>query len=126
MTLNLGIIRVGLIGQDHIRRITTVLSGTRVAVVTDVGLHRAHAVAGQLRDARVHETGEDLIAQQRINSVSNGSSTGPSAWDGYAATVICDAGIDAVHSGERVEIALRDQPDVYKAGAGSASGRPGG
>ncbi len=38
MTLNIGVIGTGMIGQDHIRRLTHVLSGARVAAVTDVDL----------------------------------------------------------------------------------------
>jgi len=69
MTLNLGVIGVGLIGQDHIRRITTVVSGARVAAVTDVDLSRAGSVAGGLSDVRVHRTGQDLIADEGIDAV---------------------------------------------------------
>ncbi len=69
MTLNLGIIGVGMIGQDHIRRLTTVLSGARVAAVTDVDLDRAKAVAGNLPEARVHPSGLDLIADPDIDAV---------------------------------------------------------
>jgi myo-inositol 2-dehydrogenase / D-chiro-inositol 1-dehydrogenase len=69
MTLNLGVIGVGLIGQDHIRRITTTLSGARVAAVTDVDTGRAHDVAGKLNDVRVHQTGQDLIADDDVDAV---------------------------------------------------------
>ena len=34
--LKVGVIGTGMIGQDHIRRMTTVLSGVRVTAVTDV------------------------------------------------------------------------------------------
>lgn len=69
MTLNLGVIGVGLIGQDHIRRISSALSGARVAAVTDVDLDRAQGVAGKLSDVRVHQTGQDLIADEAIDAV---------------------------------------------------------
>jgi myo-inositol 2-dehydrogenase/D-chiro-inositol 1-dehydrogenase len=69
MTLNLGVIGVGLIGQDHIRRITTTLSGARVAAVTDAELDRAHDVAGKLSDVRVHQAGQDLIADESVDAV---------------------------------------------------------
>jgi myo-inositol 2-dehydrogenase / D-chiro-inositol 1-dehydrogenase len=69
MTLNLGVIGVGMIGQDHIRRISTVLSGARVAAVTDVDLGRAHDVAGKLYDTAVHDSGQDLIADAGVDAV---------------------------------------------------------
>jgi myo-inositol 2-dehydrogenase/D-chiro-inositol 1-dehydrogenase len=68
VTLNVGVIGVGMIGQDHIRRLTHVLSGARVSAVTDVDLDRAKAVAAGLADARVHETGQDLIADDGVDA----------------------------------------------------------
>ena len=70
MTLNVGVIGVGMIGQDHIRRLTTVLSGARVAAVTDVDLDRAKSVAaGVPGGARVHGTGQDLIGDDGVDAV---------------------------------------------------------
>ena len=47
MTVNIGVIGVGMIGQDHIRRLTHVLCGARVSAVTDVDLDRAKTVADE-------------------------------------------------------------------------------
>lgn len=69
MTLNVGVIGTGMIGQDHIRRITHVLSGARVAAVTDVDLDRARGVAADLTGAAVHETGQALIADPGVDAV---------------------------------------------------------
>ena len=52
-----GVIGTGMIGQDHIRRLTSVLSGARVAAVTDVDLDRARSVADGVPGAVVHDTG---------------------------------------------------------------------
>src|SRR5215470_13348361 len=69
MTLNVGVIGVGMIGQDHIRRLTHVLSGARVAAVTDVDVDRAKSVASGLPGARTHETGQDLIHDDEVDAV---------------------------------------------------------
>jgi myo-inositol 2-dehydrogenase/D-chiro-inositol 1-dehydrogenase len=69
VTLNVGVIGVGLIGQDHIRRLTHVLSGARVAAVTDVDLARARTVADDLPGAVLHDSGQDLIADPSIDAV---------------------------------------------------------
>ena len=62
----------------------------------------------------------DTEFQEWIVAASKGESTGPSSWDGYAATVVCAAGLDALNSGERVEITMVEQPDLYKPAAGGA------
>jgi myo-inositol 2-dehydrogenase / D-chiro-inositol 1-dehydrogenase len=69
MTVHVGVVGVGMIGQDHIRRLTRVLSGVDVVAVSDVDSARALAVAGGLRDARVHATGEQLVADDRVDAV---------------------------------------------------------
>jgi myo-inositol 2-dehydrogenase/D-chiro-inositol 1-dehydrogenase len=68
VTLKVGVIGVGMIGQDHIRRLTQVLSGVDVVAVTDVDLDRAKAVADGVPGARVHTTGEELIADNGVDA----------------------------------------------------------
>jgi len=69
VTVRVGVIGTGMIGQDHIRRITEVIPGGRVAAVTDVDLDRAGQVAAGLPGARVHPTGQDLIADPGVDAV---------------------------------------------------------
>jgi myo-inositol 2-dehydrogenase/D-chiro-inositol 1-dehydrogenase len=69
VTLNVGVIGVGMIGQDHIRRLTHVLAGARVCAVTDVDLDRAKSVAGTLPQAHVHQNGHELIRADDVDAV---------------------------------------------------------
>ncbi|HET9901073.1 MAG TPA: Gfo/Idh/MocA family oxidoreductase, partial [Actinomycetes bacterium] len=68
MTLNVGVIGVGMIGQDHIRRITQVVSGARVTAVTDVDLDRAKAIAAGLPSAKALQTGQELIDDPEVDA----------------------------------------------------------
>jgi myo-inositol 2-dehydrogenase/D-chiro-inositol 1-dehydrogenase len=56
----------------------------------------------------------DTEFQSWVDAVTAGGTTGPSAWDGYAATVVCDTGLEALRTGERVPVVLRERPDLYK------------
>jgi len=70
MTVHIGVIGTGMIGQDHIRRLTTVLAGSRVVAVSDVDAERAATVAAALsRPARVYPDGADLIAADKVDAV---------------------------------------------------------
>ncbi len=56
----------------------------------------------------------DVELQEWLNEVAAGGEvTGPSAWDGYAAQAVCDAGVEALYGGERVDIRLGDKPALY-------------
>jgi myo-inositol 2-dehydrogenase/D-chiro-inositol 1-dehydrogenase len=56
----------------------------------------------------------DVEFQEWINAVTAGAGPdGPSAWDGYAAQVVCDAGVEALYNGDRVQIHLGDKPALY-------------
>ncbi|MEV4704386.1 Gfo/Idh/MocA family oxidoreductase [Actinoplanes sp. NPDC049316] len=67
--LRVGVVGTGMIGQDHIRRMTTVLAGVEVAAVTDVDAETAKRVAEGLPGAVVHGTGEELIADPGVDAV---------------------------------------------------------
>ena len=70
MTVHIGVIGVGMIGQDHIRRLTHVLAGSRVVAVTDVDAGRAAEVAASLPvPARAHGSGEELVADPEVQAV---------------------------------------------------------
>jgi myo-inositol 2-dehydrogenase / D-chiro-inositol 1-dehydrogenase len=69
MTVRVGVIGVGLIGEDHVRRLSSVVPGAAVAAVTDVDPVRAAAVAKQYAVPAVHHSGEDVIADPAVDAV---------------------------------------------------------
>jgi myo-inositol 2-dehydrogenase / D-chiro-inositol 1-dehydrogenase len=69
MTVNVGVIGVGMIGQDHIRRLTHVLSGARVTAVNDTDFERTQTVADGLADARPYKSGQELIEAPDVDTV---------------------------------------------------------
>src|SRR6201996_3780238 len=69
MTVRVGVIGVGLIGEDHVRRLTTVVAGASVTAVTDVDPDRAAVVAKQHGVPVVHASGEDVIADPAVDAV---------------------------------------------------------
>jgi myo-inositol 2-dehydrogenase / D-chiro-inositol 1-dehydrogenase len=66
--LNVGVIGTGMIGKDHIRRMTSVLSGVSVTAVTDVDASAAAAVGSSV-GAFVHPDGASLIASPSVDAV---------------------------------------------------------
>src|SRR6266568_8213000 len=69
MTVRVGVIGVGMIGQDHIRRITQVLTGGAIVAVTDVDQARAKGMADGLPGVTVYPAGPDLIASDEVDAV---------------------------------------------------------
>jgi len=69
MTLRIGVIGTGMIGQDHIRRLTKVLKGCEVVAVTDMDCARAKAAAATTPNAKVFEDTEALIASDDVEAV---------------------------------------------------------
>src|SRR6266700_132202 len=69
MVVRVGVIGVGMIGQDHIRRITQVLTGGAVVAINDVDAARAGQVAASLPGAIVHATAAALIADDTVDAV---------------------------------------------------------
>ncbi|HEU5417271.1 MAG TPA: Gfo/Idh/MocA family oxidoreductase [Streptosporangiaceae bacterium] len=69
MTVRVGVIGTGMMGQDHIRRISRVLAGGAVTAVSDADADRAARVAAGLPGARVHPAGQELITDSEVDAV---------------------------------------------------------
>ncbi len=69
MSVRVGVIGVGMIGQDHIRRLSTVIAGGEVTAVTDTDQARARQVAGGLTAATAHESGQAVIDDPRVDAL---------------------------------------------------------
>lgn len=59
-------------------------------------------------------TAFDVEFGEWIDAVSTGRISGPSAWDGYAAAVIGDCTVEALHSGRIVPVRMKDRPAFYQ------------
>lgn len=69
MTVRVGVIGVGNIGQEHVRRLTRAVTGAQVVALSDVDLARAEAVAAGLPGARALRTGQDLVRADDVDAV---------------------------------------------------------
>ena len=67
MSLKVGVIGTGMIGTDHIRRLTQVLSGVEVVAVSDIDAARAKAAAPA--GAEVFDRATDLIHAADVQAV---------------------------------------------------------
>ncbi|GAA2136733.1 Gfo/Idh/MocA family oxidoreductase [Streptomyces synnematoformans] len=55
----------------------------------------------------------DVEVQAWVDSVADGAATGPSAWDGYAATAVAAATVEAQRTGAVVDVNLAPRPAFY-------------
>jgi myo-inositol 2-dehydrogenase/D-chiro-inositol 1-dehydrogenase len=67
---------------------------------------------GKITPSFVERFGDAYRAQlQRwVDAVGAGTIDGPGAWDGYAAVAVCEAGVQAVLTGEKVPVVLQPKP----------------
>ncbi|MFJ4468257.1 Gfo/Idh/MocA family protein [Streptomyces sp. NPDC089424] len=55
----------------------------------------------------------DRQVQDWVDATRRGRVTGPSAWDGYAASAVAEAGVRALEGGGRVTVGLATRPELY-------------
>ncbi|MEU0256209.1 Gfo/Idh/MocA family oxidoreductase [Streptomyces sp. NPDC006184] len=90
------------IGDEH-TMVVTAGGGAREEVAQDYLVRFAGAYDREL--------------QAWVDATRRGEVTGPGAWDGYAASVVAEAGVRALETGARVAVDLAPRPALY-AGAG--------
>jgi myo-inositol 2-dehydrogenase/D-chiro-inositol 1-dehydrogenase len=52
----------------------------------------------------------DVELQSWVDAAKRGTIDGPGAWDGYAAVAVCEAGAEAVRTGEKVKVQMESRP----------------
>src|ERR1035437_2456042 len=96
MTVRIGIIGPGGMGQAHIERITNLLSGGKVVAVSDLDVSRAKAVAEPL-GATVCSDGAALIGAEEVDAIMV-TSFGPAHEESVIAAI--EAGRSEEHTPE--------------------------
>ncbi|MBG0857481.1 Gfo/Idh/MocA family oxidoreductase [Streptomyces spinoverrucosus] len=86
------------IGEGH-TMVVTAEGGAREEVAQDYLVRFADAY--------------DREVQSWVDATRRGRVTGPSAWDGYAASAVAEAGVRALESGGRVTVDLAARPELY-------------
>lgn len=101
-------VRCEVVGSDG----TVALTTPRLSTRTTTGARSERIAPGwQERFGESYR----LELQAWVDAVAAGTHTGPSAWDGYAATVVADAGVAAWRTpGQPVAVELVDRPDFYR------------
>jgi len=97
-------------GEVSCERGIAALPNRPATVVTDThGIRQAIPADWRERfiDAYDQEFREWIVA------ASQGTATGPSTWDGYAATLVADAALRAVASGSLEAVTMREKPELY-------------
>jgi myo-inositol 2-dehydrogenase/D-chiro-inositol 1-dehydrogenase len=89
----------------------TALVGGSAGVFSHTGGRWGGQITKDFRDRFPHAF--DLEFQRWADAARRGGIDGASAWDGYAAAAVCEAGLEALASGNRTEVELLDKPEFY-------------
>ncbi|MEV8314789.1 Gfo/Idh/MocA family oxidoreductase [Streptomyces sp. NPDC059900] len=60
------------------------------------------------------EDAYDREVQAWVDATRRGDITGPSTWDGYAASAVCEAGVVSQREGGRVTVEMVERPALYE------------
>ena len=105
-------------GEASCERGVASLPDRPAAVVSDAhGIRQA--IPEDWRERFVEAYDQEF--REWIAAASRGTATGPSTWDGYAATLVGDAELRAVESGGLEKVAMRDKPALYGAPVAAAA-----
>jgi myo-inositol 2-dehydrogenase/D-chiro-inositol 1-dehydrogenase len=58
----------------------------------------------------------DVELQRWVDAAKAGTIDGPGAWDGYAAVAVCEAGVEAVRTGQKAMVQMGPRPVVEPTG----------
>lgn len=75
MTVNIGLIGLGMIGRDHLKRINNVITGARITAVCDINRESADAVAKEYAATAFYQA-DEMINSSQVDAVFI-CSTGP-------------------------------------------------
>jgi myo-inositol 2-dehydrogenase / D-chiro-inositol 1-dehydrogenase len=91
---------------------TVMLADPGLVAVRSAG-SLSHAVPTSWRE-RFRSAFDDEFAEWVRVISATGVPIGPSSWDGYATTAVCEAGLESLYGGDRVEVRLIEKPDLYR------------
>lgn len=110
---------------DRIKSFRKALSDANVGIATLLPMYRWASNDEDERKAAIPDDWRERFIEaydqefrEWIVAAGNGTATGPSSWDGYAATLTADAALRAVASGGLEHIKMIEKPALY--GASSA------
>src|SRR5262249_59834580 len=100
-------IRCEVVGESG-----TIALGEGGEVTLRKGGRRSEPVSADWRERFVRAYDREL--QEWVDAVAAGGATGPNAWDGYAASAVTDACLEALATGQRAAVRLDERPRLYE------------